>query len=203
MTTPITPQFKTRLHPGLARLAFAGAMGLCGAAAMAQSQAPAAGVVAAPAPAAAAPLAALHWLAGCWRSEVDEAGSGEQWMPAAGGTMLGMSRTLKGGRTVQFEFMQIRASAAGAVVFIAQPGGRPGSSFMGIEISETAAVFENLGHEFPQRVIYRLQPRGQLAARIEGLRGGELRGVDFPMRRSACDSPAAAPTTSGGASQGG
>lgn len=186
MTTPITTLFQTRLHPGLARLAFTGAMGLCGAAAAAPSQAPAAGVVAASAPAAAAPLAELNWLAGCWLSEVDEAGSGEQWMPAAGGTMLGMSRTLKGGRTVQFEFMQIRASAAGAVVFIAHPGGRPGTSFMATEVSAAAAVFENLGHEFPQRVIYRLQPGGRLAARIEGLRGGELRGIDFPMRRVAC-----------------
>lgn len=184
------PSSRAPAPPGPGRAAWA-ALALClsGATAVAQPQAP--GAAPTPAQAASAGLAALHWLAGCWRSEIDEPGSGEQWMPAAGGTMLGMSRTLKGGRTAQFEFMQIRASAAGAVVFIAHPGGRPGTTFVGTELGDAAAVFENLGHDFPQRVIYRLQPGGRLAARVEGQRGGELRGVDFPMRRVGCDALAA------------
>ena len=33
------------------------------------------------------PAAALAWLAGCWASEGAEPGSGEQWMPPAGGTL--------------------------------------------------------------------------------------------------------------------
>ena len=142
------------------------------------------------APASAPPftLQPLQWLAGCWHSELDEPGSGEQWMAAAGGTMLGMARTLKGGRAVQFEFMQIRESAAG-LVFIAHPSGQAGTRFAATEISARAAVFEQRGADFPQRVIYRLLPDGRLAARIEGLRNGELRSVDFPLRRGPCDTP--------------
>jgi hypothetical protein len=168
----------------------------------AQSQ-PAAGaapvvssLAAAPASAPTFTLQPLHWLAGCWHSELDEPGSGEQWMPAAGGTMLGMSRTLKGGRTVQFEFMQIRESALG-VVFIAQPSGQAGTRFAEVEISAAAAVFERHGADFPQRVIYRLLPDGRLAARIEGQRNGEWRSVDFPMRRGACDAPVSAAAPAG------
>ena len=37
-----------------------------------------------------------------------DAGSGEQWMTPAGGTLLGISRTVAKGRTVAHEFMQIR-----------------------------------------------------------------------------------------------
>src|SRR6202012_23245 len=51
----------------------------------------------------------LSWLSGCWNSEASEPGSGEQWLPLAGGTLLGVSRTVKQGKTVAFEFMQIRA----------------------------------------------------------------------------------------------
>ena len=36
-------------------------------------------------------------------------------------------------------------------------------------------------------VIYRLLPGDRLAARIEGLRGGSLRGIDFPMKRVPCE----------------
>ena len=142
----------------------------------------------APASAPTLTLLPLHWLAGCWHSELDEPGSGEQWMAAAGGSMLGMSRTLKGGRAVQFEFMQIRESALG-VVLIAQPSGQAGTRFAAVEISANAAVFERRSADFPQRVVYRLQSDGRLAARIEGLRNGELRSVDFPMQRGACDAP--------------
>ena len=153
----------------------------------------AAGAQAASAPQAHS-LRSLQWLAGCWHSEIDEPGSGEQWMAPAGGSMLGMARTLKNGRMVQHEFMQLRETAAGALVFVAHPSGRAGTSFTATEVSANAAVFEQAGPEFPQRVIYRLQPDGRLAARIEGLRNGELRGVDFPMRRGACDSlPAVKP----------
>ena len=154
----------------------------------AQATAAAAPLAAALASAPNFTLQALQWLAGCWRSELDEPGSGEQWMPAAGGTMLGMARTLKGGRTVQFEFMQIRESALG-VVFIAHPSAQAGTRFAAVEVSANAAVFEQRGADFPQRVIYRLLPDGRLAARIEGLRNGELRSVDFPLQRGACGAP--------------
>lgn len=134
---------------------------------------------------AAPALATLAWLAGCWQSELDEPGSGEHWMAPAGGSMLGMARTLKGGRTVQFEFMQLRESATG-LSFIAQPGGRQASVFVAKEATAEAAVFERQSADFPQRVAYHLRPDGGLAARIEGDAGGQRRAVDFPMRRVAC-----------------
>ncbi len=130
-------------------------------------------------------LSTLAWLAGCWQSELDEPGSGEQWMAPAGGSMLGMARTLKGGRTVQFEFMQLRESASG-LAFIAQPGGREAAVFVAREASGQAAVFERSGPAFPQRVRYQLRADGGLDARIEGDAGGAPRTVHFPMRRVAC-----------------
>ena len=49
----------------------------------------------------------LSWLAGCWKSPVGEPGTVEQWTCIAGGTMLGLSRTVSGGKTVMYEFMRI------------------------------------------------------------------------------------------------
>ena len=141
-----------------------------------------------PALAAAQPaptLATLSWLAGCWQSELDEPGSGEQWMPPAGGSMLGMARTVKAGRMVQFEFMQLRETATG-VSLLAQPGGRQTSVFMAKDVSADAAVFERQAADFPQRVEYRLRADGGLAVRIAGDAGGQPRAVDFPMQRVAC-----------------
>jgi hypothetical protein len=131
-------------------------------------------------------IASIGWLAGCWAAEAAEAGSGEQWLPLAGGTMLGVGRTVKDGKTVAHEFMQIRTDGDGKVVFIALPSGKTEASFAATSLTDSSVTFENLQHDFPQRVRYSAVGSDRLAARIEGMRNGTLRGVDFPMRRVPC-----------------
>jgi hypothetical protein len=133
------------------------------------------------------PATALAWLAGCWASEGGETGSGEQWMPPAGGTLLGTSRTVVKGRTVAHEFMQIREVEPGRLAFIANPSGQAQATFPVKSLGEREVVFENPAHDFPQRVIYRLDAAGVLRARIEGAVDGKPRAEDFPMRRVTCE----------------
>lgn len=140
-----------------------------------------------------AQLERLGWLAGCWAAEKGEAGSVEHWLPLAGGTMLGIGRTVRNGRTVEHEFMQIRLNAEGQPVFIAQPSRQKEATFVATSIGERAVTFENPAHDFPQRVIYRAVGESGLAARIEGQRNGTTRGIDFPMRRVACEAAKPAP----------
>ena len=106
-------------------------------------------------------------------------------MAPAGGTMLGMSRTVKQGRTVEFEFMQIRTTDTGSLAFIAKPSGQDEATFPLLRLTDSEAAFENLQHDFPQRVIYRLDG-ATLRARIEGMRNGSIRAMEFPMTRTAC-----------------
>lgn len=138
--------------------------------------------------ASASDISQLAWLGGCWKSETAEPGSGEHWLPLAGGTLLGVSRTVKRGKTVEYEFMQIRAMENGQLAFIAQPSGQRTTVFPLLRLGENEAVFENPQHDFPQRVIYKLEGGARLRARIEGMRGGSLRVIEFPMNRVSCDS---------------
>jgi hypothetical protein len=132
-------------------------------------------------------LSSVAWLAGCWSAEQGDAGSGEQWLPPAGGTMLGMSRTVKNGKTVEFEFMQLRLNEQGKLVLIALPSGQKETVFVASASSKDSITFENPQHDFPQRVIYRLESGGRLIARIEGMRAGALRGMEFPFKRARCE----------------
>jgi hypothetical protein len=132
-------------------------------------------------------LSKLAWLGGCWRSESGDVSSVEHWLPLAGGTMLGVSRTVRGGETVAYEFMQIRTEVDGLPVFVAQPSGRPPTLFPLVRISTSEAVFENPEHDFPQRIVYSSKDGDRLDARIEGVRNGERRAIDFPMSRTSCD----------------
>ncbi|MDM4766998.1 DUF6265 family protein [Pelomonas sp. SE-A7] len=132
---------------------------------------------------AAAPPA---WMAGCWKLEGSDAGSAEQWMAPAGGQMMGMSRTLRRGKLVEFEFLQIRPNAEGKLEYVAQPQGRPPTAFALKEQGPQSVLFENPQHDFPQRISYKRDGL-QMQARIEGERNGKLRGIDFAFRKIACD----------------
>ena len=130
-------------------------------------------------------ISSLSWLAGCWTATMNGRDVEEHWMKPAGGTMFGMSRTVAGGKTVAFEFLELRQQGAG-VAYIARPSGQPQASFRWVGGEGTSARFENPDHDFPQVITYTLKPDGSLLARIEGTSKGQRRAVDFPMRRGGC-----------------
>ena len=133
-------------------------------------------------------IATMGWLAGCWASENSEPGSAEHWMAPAGGTMLGVGRTVKAGKTPQHEFMLISETPDGKLNFIALPSHRKErTTFAQLRLQEGEVAFENADHDFPQRVMYRRDGANTLLAAIEGMRGGNLRRIEFPMRRIACE----------------
>jgi hypothetical protein len=128
----------------------------------------------------------LSWLSGCWALENAEAGTIESWLAPAGGMLLGVSRTVKSGKTVAYEFMQIHALANGTLAFTAKPSNQSEATFTLLRAGQREVVFENKTHDFPQRVGYRLVGPDALMARIEGTRNGKERAIDYPMRRTAC-----------------
>ncbi|MFZ6657924.1 DUF6265 family protein [Undibacterium sp. TJN19] len=127
----------------------------------------------------------LQWLSGCWQASGAEPGSEEHWLAPAGGSMLGMGRTVRKSKTVDWEFMRIQESND-SLVFTAKPSSKPEASFTLLSLENQKVVFENPRPEFPQRVIYQLNADGSLLGRIEGTVKEQLKGIDFPMQRVAC-----------------
>ena len=101
--------------------------------------------------------------------------------------MLGMSRFVHNGSTVAYEFLRINETENGLLSFFAAPSGQASNSFELTSIDENTVTFEDLQHDFPQRISYTLTTADHLLARIEGESKGQFRGVDFPMTRSDCD----------------
>ena len=126
----------------------------------------------------------LGWMAGCWAASGGETGSGEQWMAPAGGTLIGMSRTVKNGKTVAWEAVQIR-DVEGRLAYVAKPHNQPEAAFKLASLDGQQAVFENPQHDFPQRIIYK-RDGDRLLARIEGTMKGKTKGIDFPLQKTPC-----------------
>jgi hypothetical protein len=125
----------------------------------------------------------LSFLSGCWAG----GGTEEVWLKPQGGTMLGMSRTIKGDKTVFTEFLQISAGSDGVLVLNAQLKlADKSTQFRLAELKDGMAAFSNPAHDYPQRIIYRREPDGSLFARIEGKAGGKDRHDDFRYARVPC-----------------
>lgn len=123
----------------------------------------------------------LAWLAGCWSITLPDGSIEEHWLPPAGGAMLGLSRTIHGGRMTEFEFLAIR-EVDGKLAYVSIPSRQTETVFPLVQISSTTLIFENPAHDYPQRIIYRKQGK-DLTARIEGEVAGKLRASDFPYQR--------------------
>ena len=117
----------------------------------------------------------LSWMAGYWL-DCDGKQVAESWIDAGSDVLLGANLT-RGGQT-HFEFMRIAAGADGVPAFYAQPNGAQATAFPLVSLEGQRAIFENPGHDFPQRVIY-ARDGDVLTARIEGTIDGETQSVDW------------------------
>jgi hypothetical protein len=130
-------------------------------------------------------VARLGWLAGCWQRDTPTSTVEEQWMSPRGGTMLGMGRTVRRDTTIAWELLRIDARGD-TLVYHALPSGQAPAQFAQAGLTDSSVVFENVAHDFPQRIRYVRRGADSLLARIEGVQDGVTRGVDFRFRRVAC-----------------
>ncbi len=130
------------------------------------------------------PLAELSFLPGCWAGVMGSLEVREQWSEGHGGVMLGTTRYFRDGALVDFEFAMISEDDGVATLWPYPRGERSQHGFPLVRVGEEA-VFENLEHDFPVRIVYRPEGRDALTPRIEGS-DGETRG--WSLNRAPCPS---------------
>jgi hypothetical protein len=142
-------------------------------------------MVAAPLAAQTAPggIQALAWMEGAWSGEKDGVAMEELWTAPRGGALLGLHRDVKSQRLVSWEFLRIQATDAG-IIYFASPRSAPPTPFKMIELGDKRVVFENKEHDFPQRILYWLDAKGALHARIEGPQGGKTMSEEWIWLRA-------------------
>ena len=137
-------------------------------------------------PAAPPRIADLAFLAGSWVVESGAVRVEEQWLCPGPDGMVGMGRTtsVAKARTVFFEYLRIEARPGG-LVYVAQPKGGPATEFPLVRLEAGTAVFENLAHDFPKRVVYTKRADGGLTARVEGDASSPEKAEEFLYRPAA------------------
>jgi hypothetical protein len=125
----------------------------------------------------------LSWLAGHWLSCEGGREVSETWTDPRGGLMIGMSVTLSPAGKPSWEVARIERDSEGKLAFHAQPGGVPPTAFALAAHGPRHAVFENGGHDFPQKVSYR-RVGNRLFASIEGTIGTKRERMSWTFERT-------------------
>jgi len=128
------------------------------------------------------------WLQGRWEQRDGDRLVEERWMPPRAGSMFGVGRTTRGEKLVEYEFI-VLTERDGRLAYEAHPSGQAAATFMSKPISGREVVFEDLMHDFPQRVGYKSSGPGQLLAWVEGMSGGRTRRIEFAYRQVNCVAP--------------
>ena len=135
-------------------------------------------------------LARLQWLAGCWAGTAGSDAVEENWMPLRAGSLVGTGRATRGEQTTSLELTVIRLRGD-TLAYHAFPVGQKPAVFPVESLGDSAVVFANPAHDFPQRISYRRAGADSLVARVEGPGDDGMLGFDYHMRRVEC--PGAAP----------
>lgn len=127
----------------------------------------------------------IAWLAGCWEMVATQRTVEEQWMAPRGGTMIGTSRTFRSDSLVAYELVIVREQG-GRLAYEAHPSGQATAVFLSRTVTDSMIVFENLEHDFPQRVGYERKSHDVVHAWVEGPHNGRERRITFAYRRVPC-----------------
>jgi hypothetical protein len=132
-----------------------------------------------------ADFAKVVWLVGTWVNEREHGNIYESWTVKNKNELQGFSYLISGQDTIVKETMRLVVEHD-SIFYIPtvknQNEGKP-IRFALTHLSDTEMRFENPEHDFPQVISYRKKSDNSLLAEIGGTREGEIRKIQFPMRR--------------------
>lgn len=114
----------------------------------------------------------LKWMLGKWQSNTEEGVLFEEWKKVNDSTYSGHAYAISPeGDTTFSETAQI-SETNGSITYSVTVNEETTTDFALVDNQERA-VFENVDHDFPQRIIYQKLAKDSLFARIEGTVDGE------------------------------
>lgn len=121
------------------------------------------------------------WLAGCWQAPMGAGVLTETWLGPVDGVMVGAALGPGKPGAPTWEHLRI-ARIDGHLTLVASPGGQATTAFRATATIDRTAVFENPGHDFPQRIHYS-RDGDRLTAKVEARDGDAWKGFTLQFTR--------------------
>ena len=133
-----------------------------------------------------APIDSLRWMTGYWKHMTEGSETEEQWMGPLNKLMVGMSRNTDTGFNASFEFLRIQQDKSGSVKYIAMPSAKKETAFMMTYYKNREVWFENPAHDFPRKIIYRMNSPGEVTVTLESIEEGQPYKYEYSMSKEPC-----------------
>jgi hypothetical protein len=131
----------------------------------------------------------LAFMTGAWDTTLGSSRLEEHWMAPAGGCMMGMMRQTTDGKTGIREYEIIEETPEGILMTFKHVGPKmvdiPGRSLTRklVSIKNDEAIFESIGPEPKQKIVYRKEAAGSMYVMVEIENNGKVRKIELPMKR--------------------
>ncbi len=114
----------------------------------------------------------LKWMLGKWQSSTEEGILYEEWKKVNDSTYSGHAYAITPEGDTTFSETAEITKVNGAITYSVTVNEESSTDFALVD-NQDIAVFENVDHDFPQRIIYQKLAKDSLFARIEGTVDGE------------------------------
>ncbi len=114
----------------------------------------------------------LKWMLGKWQSSTEEGTLYEEWKKVNDFTYSGHAYAITAEGDTTFSETAEITNTNGSITYSVTVNEETSTDFALVDNQERA-VFENVDHDFPQRIIYQKLAKDSLFARIEGTVDGE------------------------------
>lgn len=126
------------------------------------------------------------WLLGTWLYDTEEAVMFEKWIMIDEYKLRGISYQVIEGDTMMVEIMTIKATDNDAYLGVRTGPAEGDSATFGFKSLDLRSfTFENLNHDFPQRISYEQPNEDSIFASIGGNLNGKETTIPFFMQRVA------------------
>lgn len=130
-------------------------------------------------------LSDAGFLLGNWKNEQEQGFISEKWVQLDDSTYYGLTFFVNNNDTVSYEEILL-AKRNNELLYIPKVSNQNSGEtviFKRINSKPDRLVFENKEHDFPQKIIYFNISKDSIIAEISGKINGELKFVNFPMRK--------------------
>lgn len=121
-------------------------------------------------------LETLSWLQGNWENKLDDGILVENWIKTNDSLYSGKSLYIKGNDTLHYETIEL-VQKNDDLFYIPTVKGQNNNKPIAFKLKtqvETAFVFENNSHDYPQTIEYKKISDNQLNATVSGSQDGKL-----------------------------
>jgi Domain of unknown function (DUF6265) len=130
-------------------------------------------------------IKAAQWLIGKWENKSKDGNLEETWKKVNDSTLQATSYFIKEGDTLHYETVILQQNGED-LIYNATVQGQNDDKAVAFKLNteiEKQLVFENLKHDYPQKISYTQVTKDSLLAKITGIIDGKATSEQFPMKK--------------------